>query len=95
MDGELTLENEVATGVTRPESQKSAVIIDEPHRHSAREDKNDEIFDEEALEEDDQEDDVGVEEAKGYVPATTWHGLRSLEPSEWDRQAHYEGYASV
>lgn len=26
-----------------------------------------------------------------YKPATTWHGLRSLKPSEWDAIAPYQG----
>ena len=95
LDEKRTLENEVHSVDARAENKNSAAVIDDPRRQSAQEDENDEDFEEEILEEDDQDDGNVLDRTREYVPATTWHGLKSLEPSEWDEQAHYEGYASI
>ena len=43
---------------------------------------------EQALQEEEEEYE---EETEVYVPATTWDGLKSFKPSEWDAQAQYKG----
>ena len=61
--------------------KEEPVYVDREGREYSREEWEEGLIDEEE----------GVEEGE-YVPATTWHGVKSLKASEWDALAGYKGY---
>ena len=74
----------------RPVAQQKAAILDQDGKQIAQEGEEDEDIEEEVEWE---EDDNDIAKTQGYIPATTWHGLKSLKPSDWDGQSQYEGSA--
>ena len=89
-NGQSSVGDEDRATDARPIAKRKAAVLDQDDKLIAQDDEEKED-NEEVDEEEYDEEDNDVEQTTDYVPATTWHGLKTLKPSEWDGQARYEG----